>query len=334
MFSDNHSYKNKIEQKKLYLDMTDVKGCTSVWVKDTEIIPAGTTVYSMLEKQKNDEYERFANEYDIHFIFDDVIPVIDFYTIPRVDIFATDSNGGYIGTVGALTDLESDAPICYIDKQKNAYLICENGKIFLRKVHAWKNELESYVGIKLYASKVEAMKENEFYVENIGHLEVERFSKRYAVRHMLKEDAEIIYAMMRENVQFYKYCDRENTLEDVYNDMEITPPGLSKEDKYYVGYFEGKELVAILDLCASFPDKETAFIGLFMMNIDYQGKGIGTTIISELFEYLKKVDFERVRLGIDKDNPQSNNFWEKQGFVPEKEVPQDGGVIIVANKKL
>jgi len=148
--------------RKVYLDMAQMKSCTSVWLKDTEIIPAGTTVYSMSVKHNNEEYERFAREYDMHFIFDDNIPMIDFYTIPRVDIFATDSEGGYIGTIGKMTDLESNMPICYIDNAKNFYLICKNSKDFLQVVSSWKVALEPYEEIRCYNSRVEAMEENEF----------------------------------------------------------------------------------------------------------------------------------------------------------------------------
>lgn len=34
-------------------------------------------------------------------------------------------------------------------------------------------------------------------------------------------------------------------------------------DKYYIGYFEGEKLVAVMDLILNFPNKETAFIGFF-----------------------------------------------------------------------
>ena len=149
------------KSKKVYLDAIEA-GCTSVWMKDTEIIQAGTTVYSMSVKHKNEEYERFAKEYDIHFIFEDNIPVIDFYTIPRVDIFATDSNGGYVGTVGKTTDLESDAPICYIDKNKSCYLITEKGTEFLKSVSSWRENLITYEEIEFYNSKEDAMQEKAF----------------------------------------------------------------------------------------------------------------------------------------------------------------------------
>ncbi|WP_245975473.1 hypothetical protein [Oceanobacillus chungangensis] len=65
---------------------------------------------------KNEEYQKYANDYDIQFIFDDDIPHLEFNTVPYVDIMAIDSNGGFIGTVGQQCDLESDAPICYINR--------------------------------------------------------------------------------------------------------------------------------------------------------------------------------------------------------------------------
>ena len=56
-------------KRTLYLDVTEIEGCTSIWMKDTEIIPAGTTIYTMSVKDKSEEYDRFAKDYDINFIF-------------------------------------------------------------------------------------------------------------------------------------------------------------------------------------------------------------------------------------------------------------------------
>ena len=170
-------------------------------MKDVEIVRAGTTVYSMPIRHKNAEYERFAKEYDIHFVFDDNIPAVDFYTIPQVDILATDSNGGYIGTIGQMSDLESNAPIGYIDKDRQCYLISKNGKEFMEKVSSWKYALEPYDEIKFYSSKAEAMKENEFLI--LPRLDIVCFSKKFVVQKMKKEDAQMIYDMTSRNLQYY-----------------------------------------------------------------------------------------------------------------------------------
>lgn len=59
---------------------------------DIQLIFAGATIHSMLIEEKNEEYQRYANEYDF----------------------------------------ESDAPICYIDVQRKCYLIAQNGREFLK----------------------------------------------------------------------------------------------------------------------------------------------------------------------------------------------------------
>lgn len=176
--------------------------------------------------------------------------------------------------------------------------------------------------------------ESSFYNNKLGRLEIEQFSKHYTVKRMKLEDAQLIYDMTSKNLQYYEYCGKMNTLEDIYNDLKITPLGVDAKDKYYVGFFREDELLAVMDLIDGFPDKRTAYIGFFMMNYKYQGKGLGTQLIAELLEYLKNMGFESVRLGYDKENPQSSHFWKKQKFCMVKEVSQDDGIIVVAERKL
>ncbi|WP_310602681.1 hypothetical protein [Anaerosporobacter sp.] len=148
--------------EKLFFDVTQNDNCISVFTKDAEVLQAGTTIYSMPIKDKNDEYQKFADCYDIHFIFDDYIASIDFYTIPRVDIMAIDSQGGYIGTVGGMSDMESDMPICYIDRDSKVFWLAKNFKEFLKNCKNWKEQLKPYDKIELFTSKEEAQRKYEF----------------------------------------------------------------------------------------------------------------------------------------------------------------------------
>lgn len=148
--------------RKVYLDTTKANMCISVYVNDAEVVLAGTPVNSMSVKHKNSEYQRFAEEYDIHFVFEDNVPKIDFYTVPMVEIFAVDSVGGYIGSVGQSTDLQEDIPICYIDVDKRFYLIAENGKEFLKNVHEWKKHLTPNNDIEFFESLKKAQEKYDF----------------------------------------------------------------------------------------------------------------------------------------------------------------------------
>lgn len=165
-------------------------------------------------------------------------------------------------------------------------------------------------------------------------IDIKMFSNRYDVRKLHQDDVELIYSFCKRNIQYYEYCGKEPSVELIERDLEITPPELSIEQKYYVGFFDRNKLVAVMDLEDGYPDEDYAYIGFFMMNHELQGNGIGTQIISEVFEYLRELGFQKCMLGIDKDNPQSNHFWKKNGFEVIREVVQEEGAILVAEKKL
>lgn len=164
--------------------------------------------------------------------------------------------------------------------------------------------------------------------------DLSKLSTQYHVRPMHDADADAILAFCLQNDQYYRYCGKQPSRELILHDLRITPPNTSADAKYYVGLYDGEILVAILDLIDGYPDSETAFIGFFMMNRQLQGRQIGTSVIQELCLYLKETGLKRVLLGIDKDNPQSNAFWAKNGFSVIREVEQEEGAILVAEKGL
>ena len=166
------------------------------------------------------------------------------------------------------------------------------------------------------------------------NIDINKFSKNYNVRKLNYNDVEMIYSFCKSNTQYYEYCGKEPSIELIERDLEITPPDFPIEQKYYVGFFERDNLVAIMDLEDGYPDEDYAYFGFFMMNSELQGNGIGTQIISEIFEYLRKLGFRKCMLGIDKDNPQSNHFWKKNGFEVVREVVQEEGAILVAEREL
>lgn len=168
----------------------------------------------------------------------------------------------------------------------------------------------------------------------MAKIEIEKLSNRYDVRRLHSGDVEMIYTFCKSNTQYYAYCGKDISTELIEQDMEIAPPGIPMEQKHYIGFFENGTLVAIMDLIEGYPTSSSAFIGFFMMNKALQGAGLGSRIISEALGYLKTQGFERCRLGIDKANPQSNHFWRKNGFEVIREVVQEEGSILVAEKQL
>lgn len=168
----------------------------------------------------------------------------------------------------------------------------------------------------------------------VKKIELRMFSKKYDVRKLNEDDVEMLYDFCKRNTQYYEYCGKDISIELIESDLKVTPPGIPMEQKYYLGFFEEGKLTAIMDLVDGYPSSNYVFIGFFMMNSELQGKGIGSKIISEVFNYLKTQGFEKCQLGIDKDNPQSNHFWKKNGFEIVKEVEIEEGIVLVAEKQL
>ena len=127
------------------------------------------------------------------------------------------------------------------------------------------------------------------------------FSQKYAVRPLTAGDVDKILALCAENEQFYRYHPPLATRESVLEDMTALPPGKCAADKHYLGFFDRETLVAVLDLIERYPQDDTAYIGFFMTK-------------NELLDELRREKFCKVRLAVDRGNPQSKAFWEKNGF--------------------
>lgn len=147
----------------------------------------------------------------------------------------------------------------------------------------------------------------------------ENLSSQYRVRALNIMDIDAIFTLCSGNELFYRYHPPFVTKESIWHDMNALPPEKAYRDKFYIGFLGDTGLTAIMDLIIDYPSPRTAFIGLFMMAKPCQGKGIGSAIFCECAHSLSKQGFQKIRLAIDKGNPQSEAFWRKNGFLPTGE---------------
>ena len=75
-------------------------------------------------------------------------------------------------------------------------------------------------------------------------MDLEALSKRFFVRALETEDVDIIYDLCSKNKLFYEFHQPFVTRESILDDRNALPPGKSKEDKAYIGLFDGDTLVA------------------------------------------------------------------------------------------
>lgn len=149
-------------------------------------------------------------------------------------------------------------------------------------------------------------------------------SSRYTVRSLTRADIPAHYALSSHNFLFYQYHPPFVTEKSILEDLSALPPGKKAEDKFYLGFFAGGRLAAVMDLILDYPERGVAFIGFFMMEPSLQGCGTGSAIIQECLAHLASMGFRRVRLAIDRGNPQSRAFWTKNGFALTGETRPHG----------
>lgn len=165
-------------------------------------------------------------------------------------------------------------------------------------------------------------------------IDISLLSNRYRTRLMDRNDADEVLHICVGNPQFYEYYESGPSMDRVLHAMTATPPDTDISHKFFVGFYDGGTLVAFMDLIDGYPRADVAYIGFFMMNPVYQGRKLGTAIIEETASYLGSIGMHEIRLAIDKENPQSNHFWRKNGFVVQGEVITDGMTKLVASRPL
>lgn len=166
-------------------------------------------------------------------------------------------------------------------------------------------------------------------------MDISLLSDHYLVRRMQADDIAKIYALCKENCLYYHYCPPYVSIDSIARDLKALPPHKDYDDKYYLGYYDEEKLIAVIDLILAYPDKDTAFIGFFMVDRSQQNAGIGSMIIDELCACLKDIGFSGIRLGWVNGNPQAEHFWHKNSFV-ETGISYDTAdyTVILAQRQL
>ncbi|HFI0448191.1 TPA: GNAT family N-acetyltransferase [Streptococcus suis] len=157
---------------------------------------------------------------------------------------------------------------------------------------------------------------------------ISNLSSLFQVRKLIEADLEQVLALYQTNPLYFEHFPPLPSLESLANDLVDCPPGKELSDKYFLGFWDKNDLLAVLDLIDGYPTEDTCYIGLFMVDSRLAGQGLGSKIIAELLTQLA-ISFKKVRLGYVESNPQSAHFWAKVGFCPTDEVKELAGKTIV-----
>ncbi len=166
-------------------------------------------------------------------------------------------------------------------------------------------------------------------------IDIKKFSNRFDIRKLTLNDVEEIYSLCKENTFYYEHCKPFVTRESIQRDMKMFPKNKTLDDKYYIGFFNDQKLIAVMDFINAFPYHDYGFIGFFMIDRSMQNKGLGSSMIKELFHYLKNIGFKGIRLAFIESNDKARNFWLENGFKEtEYKIVTELYTAIVAEKML
>ncbi len=138
-----------------------------------------------------------------------------------------------------------------------------------------------------------------------------------------------------DNLSIYEsifYCNEEYFLitdghiasrQDCIDTMEYSNNFLSGKS-FCIGFSYEDKPVAFLSIIEEYPEKETLYIGLFLMNEHFKRKGIGTKIITGLINEAFKADYKSLKLSVQENNISGYSFWKRLGFKVTDKTECDG----------
>lgn len=166
-------------------------------------------------------------------------------------------------------------------------------------------------------------------------MDIQAISNQFQVKVLSEEDIPDILCLCKGNPQYYKYCLPLVNERSIYQDIRALPPGKTANDKFYLGFFTGDMLVAVMDYIHKFLAPSSGFIGFFMTNVQIKGRGIGSQIIEEFCQMIAHEGIETLRLGWVKDNEQARQFWHKNYFTETGETSQkELNTIVIAERAI
>lgn len=146
----------------------------------------------------------------------------------------------------------------------------------------------------------------------------------YMARDLTENDVNMLDNFIISNRDFFETLtpnwSDEYTGEKLLNTL---PLGVKPQDRQLWGIFDGDNLVAIVDLIANFPVKNTWSLGHFIIDKNYRLKGLGLYLYSHIEKYVRlNSNCESIRIIVQTSNTVAMQFWKRNGFESVKLVKQ------------
>lgn len=137
----------------------------------------------------------------------------------------------------------------------------------------------------------------------------------YNVVKISKQNINDVYNLLNKNEYYLsKVQNHKLTVDECIEDINALPDNKTMDSKTYVSIYDNEKCICLIDIVTQYPNDETAFLGLFILDVDYQQKGVGTLFFKKIENAVKKAGFKTIRLGCMSGNEKGKKFWSKMGF--------------------
>ena len=151
----------------------------------------------------------------------------------------------------------------------------------------------------------------------------------YDVRRLTEADISDVFALAKGNRKFYRALGIRPSRARLTEIISDVPHGAAPNDKYFIGFYDQDNLVAVLDLITGYPQTNEAFIGWFMVDADLQHQGVGSQIFADVRAAMQAQGYNRLEVACPEASEPGMAFWASQGFKPTGQRDDSGDYPVV-----
>lgn len=137
----------------------------------------------------------------------------------------------------------------------------------------------------------------------------------FTVKPLTQADVSAILAFQAEHPEYHRHYQVEPvTKADILADLQALPARALPEQKFYLGFYQGDELVVLVDLVLDHPQANCAWLGLIMTNAAKLRQGYATKVLTAVKQALKREGYTELLTSTALSDETAQAFLTAQNF--------------------
>ncbi|MGB6168698.1 MAG: GNAT family N-acetyltransferase [Geitlerinemataceae cyanobacterium] len=148
-------------------------------------------------------------------------------------------------------------------------------------------------------------------------------SPGYFVKRLTRKDTHLLQGLYDRCAEFFILTDglapSPTAADEEFDDV---PEGKTAEDVYIFGLFDSRNnLLGEISAVRHYPDVQTWWIGLMMLDPEYRGQGLGADFFRGFEHWVSAQGISQISLVAIEANETGLQFWKRMGFEAIRKTP-------------